>query len=76
MHYHKQSELNAETQKNETVFIIRMLGVCDDPRVVIEKRGFSLVEGNTVLPQVLGSFPSVPFEREPRHSYIVTTMYV
>ncbi len=25
MHYRKQSELDAETQKNETVFIIRML---------------------------------------------------
>jgi hypothetical protein len=76
MHYHKQSELDAETQKNEAVFIIRMVGICDDPRVVIEKRGFSLVKGNTVFPQVLRSFPSVPFERELRHSYIVTTMYI
>lgn len=74
MHYYEQSELNAETQKNEAIFIIGMLGIRDDPCVVIEKRGFSLVKGNAMLLQVLGSFPSVPFKRELRHGYIVATM--
>ena len=67
--------MNAETQKIEAVFVIRVLRIGDDSCVVIEKCGFSLVKGNAMLLQILGSFPSVPFERKLRHSYIVTTMY-
>ncbi len=74
MHYYKQAKLYAETQKNETVFIVRVFGICDDARIVVEKGGFRFLKGNAVLPQILGRLPSVPFEGDLRHNYIVATL--
>ncbi len=74
MHYYKQAKLNAEAQENETVFIIRVIGICDDARIVVEKSGFRLRKGNTMLPQVFRRLPSVPFEGNLRHNYIVATL--
>ena len=73
MHYYKEAELNAETQENEAIFIVRVFRICNDASVVVKERGFGLLKGYAVFPPVLRSLPRAPFEREFRYTYIVTT---
>jgi hypothetical protein len=42
MHYYEQAELNAETQKNEAIFIVRVRRICNDTSVVVQERGLGL----------------------------------
>ena len=60
MTYDQASRLKTVTEKHEPLLIFRMIRIIELARVLIQKRGLSLFEGNTVFCEVSALFAAVP----------------
>lgn len=66
------SEMRAEAQKYESLFVVGVVRVIDEQGVIVCKRGFGFFERNAVLALVRFVLFCVPFDAK-RHHYNVTT---
>ena len=76
MNHDQKSEAEAEAQKNESVFVFRVVGVVDQQAVFVGEHRLRVVEGDAVLAQVGLGFPWIPLEADARHPPIVGTSYI
>ena len=62
MAYDKNSELDADSEHDEPLFILRMIRVEVPNSVLIEEYGLGFFEGDSMLSNVLLVFYLIPFE--------------
>jgi hypothetical protein len=67
MAYHQGSQRAAKPEKDESIFVLGMLGVGDQKRVLVEKHGLRLLERNAVLAPVLRVLFVDPLEVKHGH---------
>lgn len=74
MAYHQEPECPAETQEQEAILGVRVLGIWYEETVIIEEDGHRIFEGDAMLVDVRLGLSRIPFELEIAHSSSVTTM--
>jgi hypothetical protein len=60
---HQQPEPDTEAEQNESIFVIRVVRVCNQPRVLVKKGGPRLLKRYSVLPLIGTILFFVPFEQ-------------
>lgn len=61
----------AQSQENKSLFLLRMVGVGDQKRVLVEEYRLRLFKRNTVLAPVLRVLPVVPLKAKLCHTEVV-----
>lgn len=64
----EETALGAETEQNESVLPIGVIGIGNEQSEVISEGGSRLLERDTVLGEVGGRLAQVPLEANPRHT--------
>jgi hypothetical protein len=72
--HNEDPELKTHPQEDEAVFVLRMVGIEIDLRVLIEKSSLRLLEGDPMLPLIGQILALVPDESQAIHAYIVCTV--
>jgi len=71
MTYDKNPQSEADSQHEETIFILRMIRVKIANRLLIEENSLSFRERDTVFSPVREVFCLIPLEPQAFHMYIV-----
>lgn len=71
--HNEEPELKTHPQEDESVFVLRMVGIEIDLRVLIVKSSLRLLEGDPMLPLIGQILALVPDESQAIHFYIVCT---
>lgn len=74
MAYHEQSQIEAETEKDEPIFTFRMIRVRDDLCPLVRKDRLCLDEVDAVLLEVRRGLDRIPLEAKFIHATSITTM--
>jgi hypothetical protein len=61
------AERAAQSQQNEPVLVLGMIGIVDQYGTLIEENRMRFIERHAVLPAVRRVLPVVPFEPEVSH---------
>ena len=64
----------AQSKKNETVFVIGMIGIVNELRPLVREDGLGLVESDAVLLLVRNRLSLIPIKVKLAHGSSVTTM--
>jgi len=74
MDYDQESKLDAETEQDKAILVFRMLRIRDNTSVFVKKRRLCLLEGDSVLLEIVPCLSLIPLEPEVAHPYSVTTL--
>lgn len=74
MTYHEQTQTGTQAHEDESVFILRVVWITNEPRIFIAKHGLCLVETDAVLSDIGFFFGFVPLEMKVIHALTVITM--
>lgn len=69
----QNSELKTHPQQDEPVFLLRMVGIEIDHRILVVERRLRLLEGDSVLPSIGQILAGVPDEPKLIYAYSVRT---
>ena len=58
--HNQQSELRAEAQENEPIFLLGMIGIVLESSIFVRKRAGGLLKRNPMLALILSILPFVP----------------
>jgi len=63
----QRSQSAAETKMEEPILLVRVLLVRSQQSVLVVEDSSGFLEGDTVLPEIRGNLPRIPFEAKPFH---------
>ena len=70
MAYHKGSKRAAQAENDEPIFPLRMVGIWNEERVLIEKHRLRFLERYAVFPSICRILAFIPFEPQLGHSLL------
>ena len=72
----ESAQRRAQAEQNETIFVVGMVRVIDEPGMVVQKDRLSFLKRDAVLVLVGSVLPGIPFKPEASHdlqcTYIVS----
>ena len=69
--YNEDVKFEAHAEHDESVLILRMVGIKESHGVLIKKHGLRLFKRNAVFSDVIPALGGIPFEMQIAHMYIV-----
>ena len=71
---HEDPQSEAHAKEEESIFVLRMVGVEEPDGVLVVESRAGFLEGDAVLPNVCSLFAFIPLESQLIHTYIVWTI--
>jgi len=65
MAHDQRSELRAQAQEEEAIFLGRMLWIAEQQSAVVRENARCLFEGDSMFPEILLSLPIIPGKLKP-----------